>query len=270
MKIDWTDFKNFVDCNRLIINYFDHDSDYHLFAQSGSLVFSCQLYKNPTDTTELDDFEENYKASSNVYAPPTVTPTVPKNEFQLNPQGLHARRFVKENYLGTITLTNKDGLTYNFTRTTSVNIQHEDCLWYWDNQGYFKRVYINTFTSDTVTLESELFEGTYNISHKIIINYQLDVNTAIQELWGVMADVVGDVGRYDWDVCEVIDPETGNEIKRYDEIWTAHLNHLVRILGPDESPAPMPPVQLRIDHYHADDDFVGNIFRGDYITTIKD
>lgn len=270
LRIQWDDFKNFSNYNRVPIHYFDHSDDYSLFTQCGELVFNCVLSKSPSDTTELDDFEVNYKPFCNVYSPPIVTPTVPKNEFQLNPQGLHARRFIKEDYLGAMTLSNKDNLTYNFTRTTSVNIQHEDCLWYFDNQGYFQRVYIDSFTGDTVTLESELPEGTYNLSHKIVINYQLDPSIELQQLWGIMADLIGDVGRYDWDVLEILNPETLEEIKRYDEIWTGHLNKLVRIMTPDGSPGPLPPLLMRIDHYHADDNFVGNVFRGDYITTLKD
>ena len=270
LRIPWPDFKSFVDTNRVTINYFDHESDYCLFTQSGNIVFFCNLSKNPSDTTELDDWEDNYKDYANVYAPPLVTPTVPKNDFQLNPQGLHARRFVKEDYLGTITLSNKSGSTYNFTRTTTVNIQNEDCLWLWDNEGYFKRFYIEEFTSNTVTLDSELAEGTYNISHKITIDYQLNSDYPIQYLWGIMGEFIGELGKYDWDVLEILDPETMEEIKRYDEVWSSHLNKITRIMTPDGSPGQLLPFLLRIDHYYATDDWSGNVFKGDYITTLKD
>jgi hypothetical protein len=271
LNISWNDFKCFVDCNRVPINYFDHEDDYHLFCQSGSLAFSCNLSKNPSDTTELDDFETNYKANSNRYSPPLVTPTVPRNEYQLNPQGLHARRFVNSDYLGTITISNKNGATYDYTKSLAPDLVHEDCIWFFNSEGYFERHYIESATATTLELEDDaLPNGTYNLSRKLVVNYQLDTTIELQELWGIMGEMLGELGKYDWDVCEVLNPETMEEIKRYDEVWTSQLNKLTRIMTPDGSPGPLPPLLLRVDHYHATDDFNGNILKLDYITTIKD
>jgi hypothetical protein len=271
LKIPWDDLKSFVEINRVSISYFEHEIDYCLFSQCGNLVFFCNISKTPSDTTELDDFETNYKASANSYSPPVFTPTVPRNEFQLNPQGLHARRFLNSDYLGTITLSNKNGATYDYVKSLTPDLVHEDCIWFFNSEGYFERHYIESATATTLELEDDtLPNGTYNLSRKLVVNYQLDPNTELQELWGIMGEMLGELGKYDWDVCEVLNPETMEEIKRYDEVWTSHLNKLVKIMTPDGSPGPLPPLLLRVDHYHATDDFTGNVFKLDYITTIKD
>lgn len=55
------------------IQYLETDRDYLLFAKDEGLVIECELSKNPSDTTDLDDWVSNYKAAAN-------EPAIPKDQ----------------------------------------------------------------------------------------------------------------------------------------------------------------------------------------------
>lgn len=270
LKVDWSDFKQFIDSQRLTPFYFEHKDDYCIHATNGQMYFICCISKSPSDTTDLDDFLNNYKDYCNIYSPPVTTPTVPKNEFQLEPEGLHARRFNKIDFMGEITLSNKNGLNYSFTKTLSSDLIHEDCIWFFDADGIFTRSYIESVDNGngTIELETEIPEGTYKISRKIVMNYTLSSEN-VHYLWGVFFSS-SDVGKYDWAVMEIIDPDTGEEVVRYDECWASHINDMVKVMTPDGSPGIVNNFILRTDYYYADDDFTGPVLKADYIITRKD
>lgn len=64
-QVSWTIFKDFVDTKGLSIQFIEFDSEYSLQAFDGFFSLECVLYKQPTDTTDLDNFETNYKAKGN-------------------------------------------------------------------------------------------------------------------------------------------------------------------------------------------------------------
>jgi hypothetical protein len=65
MQVSWSDFKNFVDSRSLSIQGIETDSYYSLKASDDYFDLECEIYKSPTDETDLDDFEANYKSSWN-------------------------------------------------------------------------------------------------------------------------------------------------------------------------------------------------------------
>lgn len=60
MLIDWLEFKKFVSERNSDILEIEKDGNYYLYAQDGNLNLECVLDKNPSDTTDLVDFETNY------------------------------------------------------------------------------------------------------------------------------------------------------------------------------------------------------------------
>lgn len=65
MKIEWSLFKQFVDSRSLSVQWIDLDKKYFLKAYDGVFSIESEVDKYPTDTTELTDFETNYKPLGN-------------------------------------------------------------------------------------------------------------------------------------------------------------------------------------------------------------
>lgn len=267
--LEWSDFKKFVDDKKITFQWFEKNNTYLCYASDGLLTFECNIDKDPSDTTDLSDFETNYKDLQNISSPQVVTPTSIKNEYILNPEGMHATRYTPVEYQGTITLSNKSGATYDYIKTLLTGLSIDDAIWYFDSDGVFKRTYISSYTLTTVTLEDEIPNGVYNHSRVIKLEYQLDSNIPIHYLWACCFSSVTP-GRYDWAGLEVYDPQTDEFLWRYDECWATHLNRLTRIGSPDGAAGELPAVKLVIEYYHADDSFTGNILLGDYVMTYKD
>lgn len=64
-KVEWSQFKNFVSERSLSIQYIDLNYKYEMKAFDGIFHLECELDKNPSDTTDLLDFETNYKPNGN-------------------------------------------------------------------------------------------------------------------------------------------------------------------------------------------------------------
>ena len=80
MKVNWSKLKEFVDHRGLSVQWVEESSHYSLSAIDGALTFTCKLDKNPTDTTDLTDFETNYKASGNK-SPNIIYPFAQKRHY---------------------------------------------------------------------------------------------------------------------------------------------------------------------------------------------
>lgn len=65
MKVNWGELKSFVDDRKLSIQYVDVEGKYFLHAIDGPFSLTCELYKDPSDTTDILDFENNYKPLGN-------------------------------------------------------------------------------------------------------------------------------------------------------------------------------------------------------------
>jgi hypothetical protein len=72
MEVTWSVFKSFVSSRSLSVQYVDTNDTYYMKAFDGLFMLSCNLYKLAEDTTEVADFETNFKALGN--KPPTTEP----------------------------------------------------------------------------------------------------------------------------------------------------------------------------------------------------
>lgn len=65
-SLDWTTFKAFVDAKRLSIQWAEDTSFYYLSAVDAVDLFSCKISRTlPGDSSDLSDFETNYKSLGN-------------------------------------------------------------------------------------------------------------------------------------------------------------------------------------------------------------
>lgn len=88
IKVNWSDFKSFVDAKSISIQWFAFSNKYELRALDGPFIVSCQIDKQETAPNPSDqkDFEDNYKAAGNQNAKTTVEipTTKPVHLFALN------------------------------------------------------------------------------------------------------------------------------------------------------------------------------------------
>jgi len=64
-RVDWATIKQFAQDKNVSIQYVDFGNEYELVAVDGAFIITSVLDKEPTDTTELDDFETNFKPAGN-------------------------------------------------------------------------------------------------------------------------------------------------------------------------------------------------------------
>jgi len=65
MKVSWSEIKSFVDSRNLNIQHVESGNYYHIKASDDWYQLDHEMDKNASDTADLDDFENNYKADSN-------------------------------------------------------------------------------------------------------------------------------------------------------------------------------------------------------------
>lgn len=65
-EVTWTFIKAQSDTRRIPLQYTETSNVYEIYLFDGSFHLHCTLDKNSTDTTDLDDFETNYKSIANV------------------------------------------------------------------------------------------------------------------------------------------------------------------------------------------------------------
>lgn len=73
--IDWTSFKSLITSKNLYLQYTEDSYYYYLQAIDGQLTFKCNIDKNPSDSTDLDDFVNNFKSLSTTNLPLTQLDT---------------------------------------------------------------------------------------------------------------------------------------------------------------------------------------------------
>jgi len=65
MNTTWTQFKTIADTRILDILMLSDDGTYHLFASEPGISMRCNIDRNPTDATDLDEFEADYLSKCN-------------------------------------------------------------------------------------------------------------------------------------------------------------------------------------------------------------
>jgi hypothetical protein len=64
--LPWLVFKAFVNSSKAQLFYFEFQEHYQVIAYCGPLVASCDLYKDPTDPTDLNEFIASYLPKCNI------------------------------------------------------------------------------------------------------------------------------------------------------------------------------------------------------------
>ena len=67
--VKWSEIKQFTNTYSISMQYFDRDKYYDIYSYNGTLLLKCILFKNFEDTTDLTDFETNYKPIGNKSMP---------------------------------------------------------------------------------------------------------------------------------------------------------------------------------------------------------
>ena len=117
MKVQWPDLKSFVNARTLSIQWVEFTDKYYLWAIDGKLQFECELLKSPSDTTDLDDFVNNYKALGNKRLDPRDSDGSPLQRAKITTTGwsycLHGLEF-ETSKLNSIYSKKPDNTDYNF------------------------------------------------------------------------------------------------------------------------------------------------------------
>lgn len=79
MEVTWTIFKSFVSSRGLSIQWVDLNDTYWLKAFDNIFELSCKLYKLNEDSTEIVDFETNFKSAGNKSITTQSTPFASKS-----------------------------------------------------------------------------------------------------------------------------------------------------------------------------------------------
>lgn len=61
----WSQFKSLLLLKSAVLQYTESNDFYYLEWFDGPLHYTCRLDKNPSDTTDLDDFTQNFKLDAN-------------------------------------------------------------------------------------------------------------------------------------------------------------------------------------------------------------
>lgn len=117
MKVSWTIFKGFVQSRLLSIQWLDLTNKYWMKAFDGLFELECELLKDPSDTTELLDFENNFKALGNKKLDPRDSDGSPLQRTKVTTTGwnycLHGLEF-ETSKLDSIYSRKPDNTDYNF------------------------------------------------------------------------------------------------------------------------------------------------------------
>jgi len=286
MILNWTDFKKFITDREDVIIMIETESNYMLFAYSFRNI-DCRIDKNPSDTTDLDDFETNYKSICNIKPPPkNVIPSAPSNDYDLHIFNVGHKHIDSSDQVFDITLSDKSGSQYNFSCTQTP--AYYDCII--QNHSEIRDGIESVDGNVLTTFSGLLANGLSSLIKPIDIDvhvYLQDRNDPYYYLWGLCASA-NDYGEDDLVRLQVVDKDgigvalgwyTQEEfeamgslyvIKEYDECWVDQLNRLTKVLTPDGSPGQLPSgVYLRIKYYPKDITKTDIKFWVDYIITVK-
>ena len=84
-RVTWTELKAFVDQTNASIKYFEFQNRDHIYAYDGDFVMHCRLRLDPADSSDIQDWQDNYKSSANKKFPSQEVSGVQ------DPKGMRAR-----------------------------------------------------------------------------------------------------------------------------------------------------------------------------------
>lgn len=88
-KVEWAPFKSFVQARTLSIQFIELTDKYWMRANDGPFELECELLKSPSDTTDLLDFENNFKALGNKKLDPRDSDGSALNRTKITTTGWH-------------------------------------------------------------------------------------------------------------------------------------------------------------------------------------
>lgn len=223
MEVTWSILKAFITARTLSIQYVDLDDTYWLCAYDGNFKLECKLYKYPTDTTDLLDFENNYKAAGNksysdIDGSLVVRPKAAKKGWTYSMIPIE----VKTSTLSSIKSylvdgSNRSGITlklYDNTSTEITNVAYESTC-------------VKTVVTFEPTFDYELVGGTCSQKAKPGSDVRIWVTAVpdIAEAYGGSKEMVGGVNLDFIDPTDKVDAD-GRVSKLMTYSATYHTNKL--------------------------------------------
>lgn len=275
MKIDWDQFKSFCTKRKIDILLVEQTSTYYLYAAERNVQIECEIDRYPSDTTILDDFEDNYKSLCNPESLDKVTPRAPANDYEMKPYGLcHAHIDSSSNYIYDITLSNKNNEDYDYSCT--VDPTGYDCVCSSNTTLLDEIEEVDAVNKTIETFEGRLANGAHKLIRPCTINFKFPDEYPLYQLWGLFVHIK-DFGEDDHMCLQIVDVDNilgyGNNfvLKEYDEVWvqTAAKTNSA-IYSPDNAPGELPAGVYGVILYYPKDITKTDIKVWiDYILTIK-
>ncbi len=165
MKVQWSDLKSFVNARTLSIQWVEFTDKYYLLAIDGGFQLECELLKSPSDTTDLNDFVNNFKALGNKRLDPRDSDGSTLNRTKITTTGWHYQAHGLEfetSKLSSLYSKKADNTEYNFSTIkfykdvsgTEVEITGDDL-----NQTFLDTNCIKTVVDWEPTHDIELIGG---------------------------------------------------------------------------------------------------------------
>jgi hypothetical protein len=197
MKIDWSQFKSFVNARKLDILMLSDDNFYYLFANEGQVSPECAIPRGDILNTDLVDFEDSYLALCNPEKIEKVKPTSPLNEHCMQPWGCERGYFRTKgasegDYVCAITLSNKsqDGKTFNYQEGISIIPTIGNYVF---QSNATKRSWVTAVntTNRTITFEKPILdEGDGIYSKGMYLDVEVRDWASVMYLWGLTLTVI--------------------------------------------------------------------------------
>jgi len=290
-QVSWSVFKGICDAigiDNIDLRCIPYESEYSVYLfEANSFNIETVIDRNPTDSTDLDDFEDNYLEHCNKHTNEVITPTSPKNEYDLKPYGVVHKHIDSSDQVFSITLSNKSDTTYDYS--CSEVPQFYDCITQDDSQIRDEVYSVDTESGTVTTFSGNLVEGSGTLIRPINIDFQFPTNIEVDifYMWGVYFSAEG-FGEDDLVRLQIIDDigvgvalglytqqefeAMGSEVilKEYDECWVNQLNKIGCVYTPDGAPGEIyAGLKARIKYYAKDATKTNIKVWGDYIITIK-
>lgn len=167
----WSNIKSNLISRGVRAQYLSETYKYIVYCLDGDFKIYCEIDKHDTDTTELDDFENNYKANANIALHPTNANGEPMScATPFSNSGGY--KFRGLGFSGTATKNTTTNIDYKMTSNRSMNGMKIICKNHVDGDsiifqvvdldntlGYGAGLVLNQFGTDWYVDESSMNQG---------------------------------------------------------------------------------------------------------------
>lgn len=156
-ELSWTDFKNKIESRNLTIQYDEYSDHYNLYAiELGAILYECSFLK---ETSDSDDFEDNYKGNANQPLPPLPVG---------NTGGTSTETFTDENVSMSLTINGESTTLFHTSGFFTGDIYWEGTI---DNVNWIALTAV-----DLRLLDGQLYQFAQNIGDQEHLIFH--INTA--------------------------------------------------------------------------------------------